>query len=92
MISNDHTRSATIVASKPSSEKGTVVLYRVRIAEFRDMLGEDKVIALRGRMQAIIKVIDALSGVNTKLRKGKRTLLWMPHSSTEWLHSRIYLH
>ena len=50
------TRGASIVASKGSSEVGSVILYRLAGKQFRKKLGEDDLKSLQDHMKDVIKV------------------------------------
>jgi len=70
VLFNNHVRTATIIASKPSPMTGTIVVYRLADTIFHEMMGSEDIYALQSHIQDIQFVIDVLSGVDTKLNKG----------------------
>ena len=80
VISDKSMRSATVVATKP------VVVYRLSDKIFRESMGEGEFATLQTRMIDIGKVIDTMSGVDTKLKKG--TIIQSYRPSNFWLWKR----
>ena len=77
VVSDKSMRSATVVATKP------VVVYRLSDKMFRESMGEGEFANLQTRMIDIGKVIDTMSGVDTKLKKG--TIIQSYRPSNFWL-------
>lgn len=76
-------RTATIMASKPSEVTGTVVVYRLRDTVFHKVVGDAAMEGLRTQIREIQKVVDIISGVDTKFGKGTVIRQYVP--SGLWL-------
>lgn len=77
------TRTATIVASRPSETTGKVVVFRLKDTVFRQMVSDAEIAELRTQIMEIQKVVDTLSGVDTKFGKGTVIRQYVP--SAPWL-------
>mmetsp|Transcript_21218 Transcript_21218/g.31461 ORF Transcript_21218/g.31461 Transcript_21218/m.31461 type:complete len:279 (+) Transcript_21218:1026-1862(+) len=92
-------RNASVVASKPSNETGTVVVYCLDVKTFRHLVGNDEVKRLQKDIGDMQTVVNQLSGVDTKIKNGtiikqhrpSGVCLWMKWSGTilEYVYKHV---
>lgn len=83
MLYDRSVRTATIIASEPSPRTGTIAVYRLKQSIYRKAVGSDEVTNLKNHIKEIQSVVDILSGVNTKVKKG--TIIRPYKPSSLWL-------
>ncbi len=70
LLFDENVQTESVIASKPSQDTGTIVVYRLAGSIFDEWIGPDEKKKLQTQIKDIQLVVNVLSGVDTKIDKG----------------------